>query len=167
MSPHHWSNATKITSILDRSKRVFSKYICLCNCLFIGHVMSPHHSDQMYQRSQVFWIALWRPLSLSLSGHVSSSLWSNVSNITNLLYGSVFQNGVGVIQSVTKPLSEGQLKDLLIITVLPAERMITAGWVPVDAVWCAIEPRTKGEKYLVDMLKKITSSSANNRQVVV
>ena len=89
-----------------------------------------------------------------------------MSQISQIFYGSVFQNGVGVIKSVTKPLSEGQLKDLLIITVLPAERMITAGWVPVDAVWCAIEPRTKGENYLVDMLKKITSSSANNRQVV-
>ena len=90
-----------------------------------------------------------------------------MSQISQIFYGSVFQNGVGVIQSVTKPLSEGQLKYLLIITVLAAERMITAGWVPVDAVWCAKEPQTKGENYLVDMLKKITSSSANNRQVVV
>ena len=33
--------------------------ICLCHCLFFGQVMSPHHSDQMSQRSQVSRIALW------------------------------------------------------------------------------------------------------------
>ena len=33
---------------------------CLCHCLFIGQVMSPHHSDQMSQGSQVSWVALWR-----------------------------------------------------------------------------------------------------------
>ena len=33
--------------------------ICLCHCLFFGPVMSPHHSDQMSQRSQVSMITLW------------------------------------------------------------------------------------------------------------
>ena len=27
--------------------------LCLCNCLFVGQFMSPHHSDQRSQRSQV------------------------------------------------------------------------------------------------------------------
>ena len=34
--------------------------ICLCHCLFFGQIMSPHHSDQMSQRSKVSRIALWR-----------------------------------------------------------------------------------------------------------
>ena len=42
----------------------FSKCICLCNCLchclFFGQVMSPHHSDQMSQRSKVSRMALWK-----------------------------------------------------------------------------------------------------------
>ena len=33
--------------------------ICLCHCLFVGQVLSPYHSDQMSQRSQVSRIALW------------------------------------------------------------------------------------------------------------
>ena len=32
---------------------------CLCLCLFVVHVMSPHHSDRMSQMSQVSGIALW------------------------------------------------------------------------------------------------------------
>ena len=32
----------------------------LCLCIFVGHVMPPHHSDQMSQRSQVSRVALWR-----------------------------------------------------------------------------------------------------------
>ena len=65
-----WSNVSKVTGLLDRSLKLFSKCICLCNCLchchclcqclFFGQVMSPHHSDQMSQRSQVSGIALWR-----------------------------------------------------------------------------------------------------------
>ena len=34
--------------------------LCICLCLFFGQVMSPHHSDQMSQRSQVSKIAHWR-----------------------------------------------------------------------------------------------------------
>ena len=34
--------------------------ICLCHCFFLGQVMSPHHSDQMSQRTQVSRIALLR-----------------------------------------------------------------------------------------------------------
>ena len=33
--------------------------ICLCHCIFVGQVMAAHHSDQMYQRSQVSRTALW------------------------------------------------------------------------------------------------------------
>ena len=36
---------------------------CLCHCLFIGQVMSPHHSDQMSQGSQVSWVALCMSIS--------------------------------------------------------------------------------------------------------
>ena len=39
--------------------RLFSKCLCLCHCLFVGQVKSPHHSDQMSQRSQVSEGALW------------------------------------------------------------------------------------------------------------
>ena len=47
------------------SQNVFFCYclclcICICHCIFVGHVMSCHHSDQMSQRSQVSRIALWR-----------------------------------------------------------------------------------------------------------
>ena len=65
-----WSNVAKVTSLWDRSLMEFSKCIflchclflciCLCHCLFLGQVMSPHHSDQMSQRSQVSRIAPWR-----------------------------------------------------------------------------------------------------------
>ena len=34
--------------------------ICLCHSLFFGQVMSPLHSEQMSQRSQVPRIALWK-----------------------------------------------------------------------------------------------------------
>ena len=33
--------------------------ICLCHCIFVGQVIAAHHSDQMYQRSQVSRTALW------------------------------------------------------------------------------------------------------------
>ena len=39
---------------------MLSKCICHCHCLFVGQVMTPHHSDQMSQRSQVSGIALLR-----------------------------------------------------------------------------------------------------------
>ena len=54
------------------SKKVLSKCIfhclclymcllfCLCRCLFVSQVMFSHHFEQMYQRSQVSKIALWR-----------------------------------------------------------------------------------------------------------
>ena len=34
--------------------------VCICLCLCFGQVMSPHYSDQMYQRSQVSGVALGR-----------------------------------------------------------------------------------------------------------
>ena len=34
--------------------------LCLCHCSFFGQVMSPHHPDQMSQRSPVSGIAFWR-----------------------------------------------------------------------------------------------------------
>ena len=62
------SNVSKVTGLLDCSLKLFSKCICLCNCLclciclchclFFGQVMSPHHSDQMSQRSQVSRVTL-------------------------------------------------------------------------------------------------------------
>ena len=65
-----WSNVSKVTSLWGCSFKVFSKCICLClchrlclclcQCHFVGQVMSPHHSDQMSQRSQVSGVALWR-----------------------------------------------------------------------------------------------------------
>ena len=78
--------------------------MCLSLSLsFFGQVKSSHHADQMSQRSQVSRIALWRcclnvfvfvivivivivivllARSCRLT-HVSSSLWSNVSEVTN------------------------------------------------------------------------------------
>ena len=68
-----WSNVSKVTSLLDCSLKVFSKcislchYLCLCLCpclclclclFFLDQVMSPCHSDQMSQRSQVSRVAL-------------------------------------------------------------------------------------------------------------
>ena len=37
---HHWSNASKVKSLKDRSLKVF------CHCLFVGQVMFCHRSDQ-------------------------------------------------------------------------------------------------------------------------
>ena len=68
---------------------VFSKSLCLCLLLF-GQVMSPHYSNQMSERSQVSLTVFSQCLCLCLchclfcSGHVSSSLWSNVSNVTRV-----------------------------------------------------------------------------------
>ena len=76
-----------------------------------GQVMSPYHSDQMSQRSQVSRIALWWS-SLNVfvsvivfvfvfvpvivfffwSVHVSSSLQSKVSKVTSLLGRSLYVN---------------------------------------------------------------------------
>ena len=107
-----WSNVSKVASLWDCSLKVRSKCIrlchclclciSLCHCLFFGQVVSPHHSGQMSQGSQVSWATLWR-CSLNVfvfaivfvfvfvfvivffwSGHVSSSLWSNVSKVTSL-----------------------------------------------------------------------------------
>ena len=107
-----WSIVSKVTSLQGRSLKVLSKCICLCHChclclclcrcIFLGQVMSPHHYDQMCQGSQVSRIALWR-CSLNVfvivivfvfvfvfvivffwPGHVSSSLWSNVSKVKGL-----------------------------------------------------------------------------------
>ena len=64
-----WSNVANVTSLLDRSLKVFSKCICLCHCLclciclchclFFGQFISLHHSNKMSQKSQVSRIALW------------------------------------------------------------------------------------------------------------
>jgi len=61
-----WSNVLKVTSLQGRYLKVFSQYICLCHCLcvcprlFSIKVMSPHHSDQISQRSQASRVALGR-----------------------------------------------------------------------------------------------------------
>ena len=48
--------------------------ICLCHCIFVGQVMSPHHSDQMSQTSQVCRVILllcFQKVSQSVSESVS------------------------------------------------------------------------------------------------
>ena len=37
---------------------LISLCICLCHCIVVGQLMSPHHCDQMSQRSQVFRVGL-------------------------------------------------------------------------------------------------------------
>ena len=37
---------------------LFEGVLCHCHCLLVGQVMSPYHSDQMFQRSQVSRVAL-------------------------------------------------------------------------------------------------------------
>ena len=51
-----------VSSLLNCSLKMFSKCHChrLCYCLFVGHVMPFHHSDQMSQRSKVSWCALFK-----------------------------------------------------------------------------------------------------------
>ena len=87
---------------LNASPRCIYHCNCLCLCLYVGHVMFSHASDQM---SKVSKIALWRCSQnvfaivtvfvfvifavFCWSGHVFSSLWSNVSKITSLKYLSV------------------------------------------------------------------------------
>ena len=51
------SQIARVTSLKDCFSWVFSK--CFCLCLFDGHFMCPHHSDQMSQKSRVFRVALW------------------------------------------------------------------------------------------------------------
>ena len=64
LSSSPWSNVSKVTSLWDRPLKVLSKSICHClcichcHCLFFCQVMSPHHSDQMSQRSQVSGVTL-------------------------------------------------------------------------------------------------------------
>ena len=74
MSPHHSDQMSQSSQVSGVALCVFSKRICLClchclclciciclcHCLFVGQVMSPHHSDRMSQRSQVSRVALWR-----------------------------------------------------------------------------------------------------------
>ena len=53
-------SVSKVTSLQDFSLRMFFNChcvclfhcICLCHCLFVGQVMSPHHSDQKSQFSK-------------------------------------------------------------------------------------------------------------------
>ena len=105
---------------------IVRKCNCLCLCLLVGHLMSPHHSDQMSQRSQVSRIALWR-CSLNVfvfvivfvfvfvfvfvivffwSGHVSSSLWSHVSRVTSFSECSMVVFFKSVSQSVSESVSD-------------------------------------------------------------
>ena len=53
---------SKVTGVLGYPSRVFSKWSCLCHCDCLCHlidqVMFLHHSDQMYQRSQVSGVTL-------------------------------------------------------------------------------------------------------------
>ena len=47
--------------------------LCLCNCLclFVGQDMSPHHSDQISEKSEVNWIVFCITISKVLSEWVS------------------------------------------------------------------------------------------------
>ena len=68
------SAVLNVTNIYDCSLEMLSKYICLlsfslylyfflhCHCLFVGQVVSPHHSDQMSQRLQVSRVGILRCL---------------------------------------------------------------------------------------------------------
>ena len=123
-----WVNWDGWVTFLFRSWRlsvVNSKCVsisCMCHCLLIVfvfvlscQVMSPHHSDQMSPRSQVYRIALWR-CSLNVlvfvivflivfvfvivffwSGNVSLSLWSNVSKVTSVPGNSLTINGFSFV----------------------------------------------------------------------
>ena len=83
----HWSNVSKVTSLWGCFLKVFSKCICLCHCnclclclchcLFVGQVMSSHHSDQMSQTSQVSRVTLllcFQKVSQSVSEWVSDKV---------------------------------------------------------------------------------------------
>ena len=64
-------SVSKVTSLWDHSFRLFSQFLCFCDCLclgiclclyhclFVGWVMSPHHPNQMSQRTQVSGVAIW------------------------------------------------------------------------------------------------------------
>ena len=51
---HHYNNSFCSIDLTNRLLRYsLNAFCCLCVCLFVGQVMSPHHSDQMSQMSQV------------------------------------------------------------------------------------------------------------------
>ena len=55
-------SVSNVTSVWDCLCHCLCHCLCPCHfhCLFVCQAMSPHHSDQMSQRSQVFRVALWR-----------------------------------------------------------------------------------------------------------
>ena len=55
---YHGIRSQTISSL--QSVSIILVHICICIRIFVGHVMSPHHSDQLSQKSQVSRIALWR-----------------------------------------------------------------------------------------------------------
>ena len=61
---------SKIVNIVENCQK-WSKIVNNCkncyNCQNVGQVMFLHHSDQMSQRSQVSWVALWMSSSKVLS----------------------------------------------------------------------------------------------------
>ena len=56
---------SEMTTISHANVFVFISVFVFVN--FFGHVMSPHHSDEMSQRSQVFRVALCMSISKVLS----------------------------------------------------------------------------------------------------
>ena len=50
LSGNVWSNVSKVTIVQNRSLKVFSKNLCMCNCLAIGHGIIT-----LSQRSQISW----------------------------------------------------------------------------------------------------------------
>ena len=67
----HQSHMSYIVHIFCPTKSTGIKAcLCLYHCLFVGQVMTPHHSDQMSQKSQVSRIALWACFLNGLNGMV-------------------------------------------------------------------------------------------------
>ena len=77
-----WSNVSRVTSLWDRSMKVFSKCICLCHCLclclciclfIVFLLVRSCLLITISQRSQVSRVALWR---CPLIGFVFVFSWS-------------------------------------------------------------------------------------------
>ena len=69
------SNVSKVTSLTDRSLKVFSSctFLCLCPCLFVRQVMFSHHLKQISQRSHVSRISVCSKIKMSVTERVTES----------------------------------------------------------------------------------------------
>ena len=129
-------SVSKVTSLWNCSLRLFFSChclclylclfncICLCHCIFVGQVLSPHHSHHKSHGSQVSGITLWG-CSLNvfvfvfvivffivflLVSHVSSSLWSNVSRFTSLWECSLWMSLTMVSHSLTQSVTRSPIE---------------------------------------------------------